>query len=107
MMKMLVELDIPYSQDSDLWQEVNTIFAEQNCTINEQLDGAVLYVGNPNSNQIFTEFGVLYVKLSDNEKFMNHIKKWILFDNEDNESLPLQETDILQELKVFKMTYGG
>ena len=107
MMKMLVELDIPYNRNNVLWQELDTVFAEQNCNKNEQLDGSVLYVGNPNSNKTFTEFGVLYVKLSDNEKFMEHIKRWVLFDNEDDDSLPLQETDILEELKVFKMAYGG
>lgn len=105
MMKMLVDLDIPYNQDEALWQEVDSIFDEQKCSKDKQLDGSVLYTGNLNSNSNFTEFGVLFVKLSDNQKFMGHVKKWILFDNEDDESLPLQETDILKEIREFKTTY--
>ena len=105
MMKMLVELDIPYCQN-DLWNEVDNIFADQKCKKEIQSNGAMLYTGNPNSNNNFAEFGVLYVKLSDNERFIKHIKKWTLFDNEDDESLPLQETNILKELEIFKKTYN-
>ena len=106
-MKMLIELDIPYSQDNTIWQELDGIFAEQSCDKVLQTTNSVLYEGNSDSDNNFVEFGVLYVKLSDNVKFMKHAIKWILFDNDDDDKLPLQETDILHEIKAFKMVYGG
>lgn len=107
MMKMLIKLDIPYSQDDAIWQELDGIFAEQGCDKVLQTDGSVLYDGNHYSDNNFVEFGVLYVKLSDNVKFMEHATKWVLFDNDDDDKLPLQETDILHEMNAFKMAYGG
>jgi len=106
MMNMLVKLDIPYNSNDEIWKELDGIFAEQGCGKINQPNGTILYTGNRNSNNNFTEFGVLYVILSDNDRFMKHIKEWILFDNEDDESLPFQEIDMLKEMEEFRKAYG-
>jgi len=105
MMKMLIAMDTPYCKN-EMWETVDSVFAAQKCAREIQSDGSVLYIGNKKSHANFSEFGVIYVQLSENQSFMSHVKNWILFDNEDDESLPMQETDVLKGEREFKMTYG-
>ena len=59
-----------------------------------QPDGAALYSGDPNSDY-FTCISLAYIRLSEQEWFAKYCSKWIWYDNDDDEDLPLSDEDIL------------
>ena len=102
MMKMLIELN---KSANDLWQSLDKIFSEQLCSKELLSDNTAIYHCNPESKNTFSEFGIIFSELSNSKSFIDNVTKWILFDNEDDESLPFQEIDVLQQMKEFNAKY--
>ena len=48
----------------------------------EQADGSILYSGNPDYPNYFTLFGMAYLVLSRDKKFMSVCDKWLYFNDE-------------------------
>ena len=99
MMKMLIKLDEERIKAegkydlADMWRKIDEQF-EKACTKEVQPDGAALYSGDPNSDY-FTCISLAYIRLSEQEWFAKYCSKWIWYDNDDDEDLPLSDEDIL------------
>ena len=99
MMKMLIKLDeerIKADEKydlADMWRKIDEQF-EKACTKELQPDGAALYSGDPNKNYYATIM-LAYMRLSEDKSFAKYCSKWIWYSNDDNESLPMQDTDVL------------
>ncbi len=99
MMKMLIKLDEERIKAegkydlADMWRKIDEQF-EKACTKELQPDGAALYSGDPNSDY-FTCISLAYIRLSEQEWFAKYCSKWIWYDNDDDEDLPLSDEDIL------------
>ena len=101
MQKMLIQLDVEkierenkYDVDK-MWQTIDEIFSEGRCIKEIQSDGSVMYSGNPNSENHLADIGIAYMTLSELKWFAESVKKWIWYDNDDDESLPFAEEDVL------------
>lgn len=98
-MKMLIKLDEERIKAegkydlADMWRKIDEQF-EKACTKEVQPDGAALYSGDPNSDY-FTCISLAYIRLSEQEWFAKYCSKWIWYDNDDDEDLPLSDEDIL------------
>lgn len=105
MMKMLIQLDeerIKVDDEYDLqemWQAIDELFEDVKCIKEVQPDGSVMYSGNPNRDNLLADFGYAYLSLTDWEPFAQYCSKWICYDNEDNENLPLADEDVLAKLR--------
>ena len=97
MMKMLIKLDEERVLSdrkydlADMWRIVDEQF-ESACTKQVLADGAVLYSGKADKDY-FSCFGIAYVKLSNREWFARYCSKWIMYDNDDDETLPFADDD--------------
>lgn len=103
MMKMLIKLDEAkirregiYNVEK-LWQIIDGYFNRYGCIKEIQEDKAVMYSGNPNSNNLMSDFTFAYIHLSEKKWFAEYCCKWIWLDNEDDENLPMQEIDVLSK----------
>lgn len=101
MMKMLIQLDEErilregkYDL-TDMWRVIDKMF-ERSCTKSVQSNGEVLYSGDP-SKDYYTRINLAYLKLKHCPWFIKYCTKWIWYDNDDNEELPFQDIDILDE----------
>ena len=105
MMKMLIQLDeerIKADDEYDLqemWQAIDEVFEDVKYIKEVQPDGSVMYLGNPNRDNLLADFGCAYLTLTDWEPIAKYCCKWICYDNEDNEDLPLADEDVLAKLR--------
>lgn len=101
MMKMLIKLDEErVLRDgkydlADMWRKIDEQF-ENGCVKEVQPDGSALYSGKADKDY-FTCISIAYIRLSSREWFAQYCNKWIWYDNDDNESLPMQDMDVLAE----------
>lgn len=99
MMKMLIRLDEERVLSdgkydlADMWRKIDELF-ENGCAKEVQSDGAVLYSGKVDKDY-FTCISIAYIRLSNREWFARYCSKWIWYDNDDDENLPLADVDIL------------
>ena len=100
MMKMLIQLDEGRVKKDgkykleDMWRVIDAKFDKYGCEKERQADGAVLYIGNPKKDY-YTCMALANITLKKQKWFGAYCKKWIMQDNEDDETLPLQNIDIL------------
>ena len=99
MMKMLIQLDEErvlsdekYALE-DMWRIIDKQFAGE-CDKEVLPDGSVLYSGNPNKDY-FTRINLAAMYLKNRKWFAEYCKRWIWYDNDDNEELPFQDIDVL------------
>ena len=110
MMKMLIKLDEERVLSdrkydlADMCRIVDEQFASV-CTKQVLADGAALYSGIADKDY-FSCFGIAYIKLSKREWFARYCSKWIMYDNDDDETLPFADDDILAKQRknnpIFK-----
>ncbi len=99
MMKMEIKLDEDrVKRDgrfdiAELWQAIDKEFANA-CTKEVQPDGSVMYVGIPNKDY-YSDINVAATVYKNTEWFAQYCVKWIWYDNDDDESLPFQDIDVL------------
>lgn len=104
MMKMEIKLDEERIRRdgkydvAELWKMIDKEFANA-CTKEVQPDGSVIYSGI-SDRDYFTCISIAYSMLKRNKLFIEYCIKWIWYDNDDDESLPFSEEDVLQHLKV-------
>ena len=104
MMKMEIKLDAERIRRdgkydvAELWKMIDKEFANA-CTKEVQTDGSVMYVGIPDKDY-FTDINVAAVFLKQSEWFAQYCLKWIWYDNDDDESLPFQDIDVLASQKA-------
>lgn len=107
MMKMEIKLDeerIKRDGEYDvaeLWASIDKEF-ENACTKEVQADGSVMYVGIPDKDY-YTDFATGYMILSEVKPVLKYCIKWIWYDNDDDESLPFDEEDIILHLKEERL----
>lgn len=100
MMKMLIQLDEERVVSdkkyklADMWRAIDAKFEKYNCTKERQADGSVLYSCTPNSDY-YTGFNLAAMFLKRQKWFATYCIRWIWYDNEDDETLPLQNIDVL------------
>lgn len=100
MMKMLIKLDEDRVKSdgkydlADMWRAIDEKFDKYHCVRGGQPGGGVLYSGNPDSDY-YTCMGLSYLSLRKQEWFARYCSEWILYDNDDDEDLPLQDIDLL------------
>lgn len=100
MMKMLIQLDEDRVEKekkyrlADMWKAIDAKFEKYHCTKERQADGSVLYSGNPDYDY-YTCINLAYLSLKKQIWFAEYCKQWIWYDNEDDETLPLQRLDVL------------
>lgn len=101
MMKMEIKLDTErIHRDgkydaTELWKQIGKEFANA-CTKEVQTDGSVMYVGIPDKDY-YADFSSAYMILSESPAFAKYCVKWIWYDNDDDESLPFEEEDVLEK----------
>lgn len=101
MMKMLIKLDEDRIKSdgkydlADMWRVIDRQF-NNGCVKEVQPDGAVMYSGEIDKDY-FTRISVAYLFLKRQSWFGQYCCKWIWYDNDDNESLPMQDMDVLAE----------
>lgn len=78
-----------------MWKIIDHAFREGNIIKKPQADGSVEYWGNPNDENYLGYFGAAYIELKQTKWLAVYAKKWIWYENDDNEELPYQETDCL------------
>ncbi len=100
MMKMLIQIDEQkviadrkYNLEK-MWAAIDAKFTKYNCIKERQSDGSVVYTGNPQYDY-FTGMGLAYLSLKKQQWFANYCLKWVMLDNEDDETLPFQNIDML------------
>lgn len=104
MMKMEIRLDeerIKRDGEYDLaelWARIDKEF-ENGCRKDVQADGSVMYVGIPDKDY-YTDFSAGYMILSELQPFAKYCVKWIWYDNDDDESQPFSDEDVLQKEKM-------
>lgn len=100
MMKMEIKLDEErikrdgeYDID-ELWARIDKEF-ENACVKEVQPDGSVMYSGIPDKDY-YTDINVAAMVFKHTQWFAKYCIKWIWYDNDDNESLPFQDLDVLE-----------
>lgn len=100
MMKMLIQLDEErvvkdgkYKLE-DMWRVIDAKFDKYDRVKEIQPDGSMLYTGNPEKDY-YTCMALANITLKKQKWFGKYCKKWVMLDNEDDETLPLQNIDIL------------
>ena len=100
MMKMLIKLDEERVRRdgkydlADMWRKIDEQFEKYNCIKEVQPGGGVLYSGNPDYDY-YTCMGLSYLSLRKQRWFALYCNEWIMFSNEDDESLPLSDENLL------------
>ena len=100
MMKILIGLDEErVLRDgkydlADLWRRIEEKFNRYHCLREVRPQGRVLYSGDPD-HDYFTCMGLSYLSLRKQGWFARYCSEWIMYDNDDDEELPLQEIDLL------------
>ncbi|MDY4592173.1 MAG: hypothetical protein SO434_02040 [Eubacteriales bacterium] len=106
MMKMLIQLDeerIKADGECDsakMWAAIDRTFARKECIKEVQPDGSVMYLGNPNRDNLLADFGYAYLSLIEWEPFAQYCSKWICYDNEFDEDSPFDEDDVLAKERI-------
>ena len=104
MMKMLIRLDERKIETdgiydlADMWRLVDSKF-EKACTKEVQADGSRLYSGKSDKDY-YTCISLAYMVLSEQDWFAQYCIKWIWYDNDDDESLPLGDEDVLAKERI-------
>lgn len=100
MMKMLIQLDEErvkrdrkYSL-TKMWEAIDVKFEKYGCEKERRADGAVLYSGNPEKDY-YTCINLAYLTLKNQKWFAEYCTKWIWYDNDDDETLPYQNLNVL------------
>ena len=100
MMNMLIQVDEEriirerkYKLE-DVWRVLNARFDKYECNKERQEDGSMLYKGNPEKDY-FTCMMLAAMHLKHQKWFGRYCTKWIWYDNDDDEDLPFQDTDVL------------
>ena len=96
-------IDADGYEPQSLWNWVDGLFAELKWTKETQPDGTVLYSGGLDNVNLFADGFVIYRTFSSDTNFMKYCNKWLGFDNEDDETLPLTEENYLEVAKNAKM----
>ena len=107
MMKMLIELNSELIENDGysiekMWSEIDAIFAKADCTKNIIDNKTVMYKGNPNKSSLMGDMYIVCSYLFDLSWFETYTKKFTVYENEDDDSLPLEETDGLAIIKKYK-----
>lgn len=109
MMKMEIKLDTERIRRDgkydvvELWKQIDKEFANA-CTKEVQADGSVMYVGIPDADY-YTDMNVAAMIFKNTEWFAQYCVKWIWYDNDDDESLPFNEEDILAEARLNRALF--
>lgn len=99
MMKMLIQLDeARVLRDgkydlADMWRIIDDKF-RSGCIKEVQPDGAALYSGERDKNY-YSCMALAYMILSEKKWFAQYCTKWIWYDNDDDETLPFADEDVL------------
>lgn len=107
MIKMLIQLDEErikadgVCDSAKMWAAIDKTFARKECIKEVQPDGSVMYLGNPNRDNLLADFWQAYLSLFGWEQFVQYCSKWKCYDNEDNDDFPLANVDILAKLRSY------
>ena len=82
----------------EVWKVVDKAFEEGKCIKEVQPDGSVMYLGNPSSDNLLSDFGVAYVILTDSEIFGRYALDWKWFSNDGIEQEPMYEMNPMEDL---------
>ncbi|MDE7168439.1 MAG: hypothetical protein K2O28_06300 [Clostridia bacterium] len=110
MMKMLIQLDEQKVKTdgiydlADMWRIIDGKF-EKACTKEVQPDGSRLYVGDT-SKDYYTCISLSYMGLSELQWFAQYCSKWIWYDNDDDESEPFSEEDVLARERIRNLLFA-
>lgn len=107
MMKMVIQMDEDKIRREGkhslekVYQVIDKTFAEFEC-IREKSDilNELIYAGNPKRDDSFCDFGIIYGELDEQEWFRANCIKWRWLDNDDDESLPYSESDVLNKVRT-------
>ncbi len=103
MMKMEIKLDEERIRRdgeydvAELWARIDKEF-ENGCRKEVQADGSVMYVGIPDKDY-FTDLNVAAMIFKHSRWFAQYCVRWIWYDNDDDETLPFQDIDVLENQK--------
>lgn len=87
MQKMLIRVDKERMQELGISENyimltLQDAFGKGHFLEETQEDGSIMYSGNPSYPNYFTLFGMAYIVLSRDKKFMSVCDKWIYFNDE-------------------------
>lgn len=104
MMMMVIGLDEKrISEDGyvvqPFWDWIDMVFNHVKWTKEPQPDGTVLYSSKIDNDNSFVDGYYVFQSLAQEKSFIEYCSKWIGFDNEDDETLPLIEDDYLAAVK--------
>ena len=105
MQKMLIQLDVEKIEREDkydinkMWELIDEVFAERQCTKEVNADGSVMYTGTSKDDNYFGNFSSAYIILRQKRWFFENVKDWHWYDNDDDETLPFQDMDCLADAK--------
>ncbi len=103
MMKMLIQIDEEkvltdrkYNLEK-MWNAIDKMFS-RDCIKEKQLDGSILYSGHP-QRDYYTRINLAVMSLQQQRWFAKYCIQWIWYDNDDDETLPFQNIDVLSRLR--------
>jgi len=104
MMKMEIKLD-EARMDKDgyevasAWKIIDKIMEETDGHLTKEIleDGAVMYSSVPEYTNTFGYFGGAFIGLRHIEWFAKYVTKWLLYDNNSDETQPFSIENIIEE----------
>ena len=107
MIKMLIELNNKLIENDGysiemMWSEIDSVFDNIDCTKNIIDNNTVMYESNPNKHSNIGDLYTVYSGITRIPYFLIYATKWTVFENIDDASLPLSETDALSIAKKYK-----
>ena len=107
MMKMLIELNDELIENDGysiekMWAEIDAVFANADCTKNIIDNKTVIYEGNSNKPSHTGDMYIISSGIYDLSWFETYANKMTVYENEDDDTLPLEETDGLAIIKKYR-----
>ena len=100
MMKMIIQLDKDKAQATgyeydNLIKIMDALFERNFCIKETNNDESMVYSNSNLSDNHMRDFACIYMVLSESKWFADTCSKWIWLDNDDDETLPFVEEDVL------------
>ncbi len=107
MMKMEIKLDEARMirencSPEKAWAVIDALMKKTKGNLSKEIlsDGGVMYSSVPEYTNTLCYFGIAYTELSEKEWFAKYVTKWLLYDNNSDESQPFSIEDIIAEEKI-------
>lgn len=93
-------------EPQSLWSWVDSVFSHVKWTKEPQPDGTVLYSSVGNSETLFADGYYIFNALTEDTNFGKYCNKWLDFNNDNNETIPFEKTDMIAKLRAYGYTFG-